>query len=228
MPVVLVVEDERRIVEAIRKTLALEGSCRTEVVGKAGEAVPAALRIKPDLILLDIRLPDGDGRAVLKALKRNAATQAVPVIFLTGMGSEGDKVLGLDLGADDYVVKPFGALELLARIRAVLRRYQPEGGDSGVLEAGGLRLEPSERRVTIDGEPVRFRPREFEILYLLASHPGRTLTRAFLIENSSSYGMPLPTRSLDTHIKNIRKKLGSKAGLVETTPKLGYRFAAER
>ncbi|MFH1723138.1 MAG: response regulator transcription factor [Elusimicrobiota bacterium] len=226
MPLILIVEDDARIIEAIQKTLTLDSACRSEVVMDPAKALPSAIRVKPDLILLDIRLPGGDGRQILRELKANAATQTIPVIFLTGLGSEADKVLGLDFGADDYLVKPFGAMELLARIRAVLRRYQPGPSGGNILEIAGMRLEPSERRVSLDGEELRLRPREFEILYLLASHAGKTLTRSYLIENSSSYGMPLPTRSLDTHIKNIRKKLGAaRAGLIETVPKLGYRFS---
>ena len=226
MPLILVVEDEPKIAEAIRKTLSLDPSFIGEFVALSALALPAALRLKPDLILLDIRLPDGDGRQVLQGLKRNAATSRVPVVFLTGLGSEGDKVLGLEWGADDYIVKPFGAMELLARLRAVLRRYRPEAASAGDIELGPLSLEPSERRALLGGKDLRLRPREFEILQLLASHPGKTLSRSFLIENSSAYGLPVPTRSLDTHIKNIRKKLGEKASSwIETIPKLGYRLS---
>ena len=125
MKLILIVEDDPQIIEAIEKTLTLDGTYRTESVSSAQKAMPAAVKYKPDLILLDIRLPGGDGRHVLKELKRVPATRGIPVIFLTGMSSEGDKVLGLNLGADDYVAKPFGAMELLARVRAVLRRSGP-------------------------------------------------------------------------------------------------------
>lgn len=228
MPRILLVDDDRRIREAVEKTVTLEKSFRLDCVSAAKEALPAALKLKPDLILLDIRLGDGDGRHVLKALKENAAARRIPVIFLTGMSGEGDKVLGLNLGADDYLVKPFGALELLARIRAVLRRSGPEAPDGTErIRVGSLLLEPAERRAALDGRELKLQPKEFELLCLLASHPGKALSRAFLIENSSSYGMALRTRSLDTHIKNLRKKLGAKAALIETVPKLGYRFAAD-
>jgi DNA-binding response OmpR family regulator len=224
MPRLLIVEDDPKIVAAIEKTVSLGKGFLTESVGRADEALPAALRVRPDLIVLDIQLPGGDGRLALKALKDNAATRAVPVIFLTGMASEGDKVLGLNLGADDYVVKPFGALELLARIQAVLRRYG-RGKREG-LSARGIRLDAEDRAAAVDGRPLRLQPKEFEILSLLVAHAGRALTRTFLIENSSSYGLPISTRSLDTHIKNIRKKLGRRASLIETVPKLGYRLSA--
>lgn len=226
MPLILIVEDDPQIVEAIEKTLTLEGAYRTESVASPAKVVRAAVKHQPDLILLDIRLPGGDGRHVLKDLKRNPATLAIPVIFLTGMSSEGDKVLGLNLGADDYVVKPFGALELLARVRAVLRRSssgKPQARGK-TLSVSGLKMDSDERRATIKGKPLTLQPKEFEILFMLASHSGKALTRGFLIENSSTYGMNVPTRSLDTHIKNLRKKLGPRARWIETVPKLGYRF----
>jgi DNA-binding response OmpR family regulator len=226
MPTILVIEDDPQIVEAIEKTVTLDASFRTESVAKPSEAVAAAVRIKPDLILLDIRLPGGDGRHILRDLKKNAATNPIPVIFLTGMGSEGDRVLGLELGADDYVVKPFSAMELLARIRAVLRRSLPPEESGGIVESGGVRLERDARSATVDGKSLQLQPKEFELLFLLVSKAGRALSRSYLVENSSSYGMPVPSRSVDTHIKNLRKKLGPKAGLIETVPKLGYRFAA--
>ncbi len=222
MPRVLIIEDDSKIIEAIEKTMTLAPSFELASVSNPDQALPEALRYKPDLILLDIKLPGGDGRMILKSLKENAATRHIPVIFLTGMASEGDRILGLNLGADDYVVKPFGAMELLARIQAVLRRYHPEARKARAL--GGLRLDHEERTASLGGRPLRLQPREFEILSLLVSRPGRALSRAYLIENSSSYGLPISTRSLDTHIKNIRKKLGRKAGLIQTVPKLGYRF----
>jgi DNA-binding response OmpR family regulator len=225
MPRLLIVEDDPKIVQAIEKTLSLGQSFTAKAVNLPDQAVPAAIQYKPDVILLDVRLPGGDGRMVLKALKENAATRAIPVIFLTGLGAESDKVLGLNMGADDYVVKPFGAMELLARIQAVVRRSRPEAPTQAV-EAAGLKLDPENRTVTAKGKPVRLQPKEFEILLLLASQPGRSLSRSYLIENSSSYGLPINTRSLDTHIKNLRRKLGALGGLIETVPKLGYRFAA--
>ncbi len=225
MPRLLVVEDDPKLVAAIEKTLSLGTGFVMEDVGRADHALAAALRFRPDLILLDIQLPGGDGRMVLKSLKDNAATKAIPVIFLTGMGSEGDKVVGLNLGADDYVVKPFGAMELLARIQAVIRRYHPDGVKRKTTRAG-LALDQDNHAAHLDGKRLKLQPKEFEILSLLAANAGRTLSRTYLIENSSSYGLPISTRSLDTHIKNLRKKLGSKAKLIETVPKRGYRFVS--
>ena len=224
MPRVLIVEDDAGVVEAVEKTLTLAPAFSLCRASRAEDALAAAIRHRPDIILLDIRLPGGDGRTVLKALKANAATASIPVIFLTGLAGEADKVLGLNLGADDYVAKPFGAMELLARIQSVLRRCGPPGRGPGVIAAGGLSLDWDNRTAAVDGKPLQLQPRELEVLHLLASSPGRALSRAYLIENSSSYGMEVSSRSLDTHIKNIRRKLGRRAGLIETVPKLGYRF----
>jgi len=226
MPRVLIIEDDPKIYEAVEKTLSMGSGFTTRWVSDPGKALGEALDSKPDLILLDVRLPGGDGRVVLKSLKTNAGTSAIPVIMLTGMSSEGDKVLALNLGADDYVVKPFGAMELLARVQAVLRRTGPGPGSGRVAEAGGLRLDAESRGAQLNGKPLKLQAREFEVLFLLLSHAGKALTRQFLIENTSSYGGAVETRSLDTHIKNLRKKLGARAALLETVPKVGYRFAA--
>ncbi|HVA66679.1 MAG TPA: response regulator transcription factor [Elusimicrobiota bacterium] len=222
MPRLLLIEDDARIRSSVQKTVGLDASCLLEFVTRAGDAIPAAIKIKPDLILLDIRLPDGDGRVLLKRLKQNQATAAIPVILLTGLDSESDKVLGLNLGADDYIAKPFGAMELMARIQAVLRRYQKPSAQKPRIS--GLSLDAENRKATLDGKTLALQPKEFEILYLLVSREGQTLTRSFLIENSSSYGLPVSTRSLDTHIKNIRKKLGPKARWIRTVSKMGYQF----
>lgn len=224
MPKLLLIEDDPKIIEAVERSLSLARSYTLKAVSDPDQALPAAIRHKPDLILLDIRLPGGDGRIVLKGLKSNAATQSIPVIFLTGLASEGDKVVGLNLGADDYVAKPFGALELLARIQAVLRRFRPGAPRPGRVRAAGLALDPEAHTASFRGRPLSLQPREFEVLCLLASHPGRTLTRSYLIENSSSYGLPISTRSLDTHIKNLRKKLKAGSPLIQTVPRVGYRF----
>jgi DNA-binding response OmpR family regulator len=225
MPRVLVIEDDPKIVEAVEKTLSMAPGFTSRWISEPAKALGEAIDSKPDLILLDVRLPGGDGRVVLKALKSNAATAAIPVIMLTGMSSEGDKVLALNLGADDYVVKPFGAMELLARVQAVLRRAGPGPVPGRAAEAGGLRMDMESRRAEIDGRPLKLQAREFEVLFLLLSHAGKVLSRQFLIENTSAYGEAVETRSLDTHIKNLRKKLGARAGIVQTVPKVGYRLA---
>ncbi|MDD5304183.1 MAG: response regulator transcription factor [Elusimicrobia bacterium] len=225
MPRVLIIEDDPKIVEAIDKTLSMASGFTTRWISDPAKALGEAVGSKPDLILLDVRMPGGDGRVVLKSLKTNAATSSIPVIMLTGMSSEGDKVLALNLGADDYVVKPFGAMELLARVQAVLRRAGPGPVPGRAAEAAGLRMDMESRLAEIDGKPLKLQAREFEVLFLLLSHAGKALSRQFLIENTSSYGGAVETRSLDTHIKNLRKKLGKREGLLQTVPKVGYRLA---
>lgn len=226
MPRVLIVEDDPKIVEAVEKTLSLSPGFSTRWTADPDKALREAADSKPDLILLDVRLPGGDGRVVLKALKSNAATSAIPVIMLTGLSSEGDKVLGLNLGADDYMAKPFGAMELLARIEAVLRRSGSGPRVGRRAKTRGLEMDAGSRTALLDGKPLKLQPREFEVLFLLLGHAGKALTRRFLIENTSSYGVAVETRSLDTHVKNLRKKLGRRAGLLETVPKVGYRLAS--
>jgi two-component system alkaline phosphatase synthesis response regulator PhoP len=225
MPRVLIIEDDPKIVEAIEKTLSMATGFTTRWIAEPSKALGEAIDSKPDLILLDVRMPGGDGRVVLKALKTNAATSAIPVIMLTGMSSEGDKVLALNVGADDYVVKPFGAMELLARVQAVLRRTGPGLGSGRAAEAGGLTMDAETRAALLDGKALKLQAREFEVLFLLLNHAGKVLTRQFLIENTSSYGGAVETRSLDTHIKNLRKKLGKRQSLLQTVPKVGYRLA---
>ena len=225
MPRVLIIEDDPRIVEAVEKAFSMAPGFTARWVSDPAKALGEAIDSRPDLILLDVRLPGGDGRVILKSLKANAATGAIPVIMLTGMSSEGDKVLALNLGADDYVVKPFGAMELLARVQAVLRRAGPGPGAGRAAEAGGLRMDAESRLAEIDGRPLKLQAREFEVLFLLLSHAGKVLSRQFLIENTSSYGEAVESRSLDTHIKNLRKKLGKRETLLQTVPKVGYRLA---
>ena len=218
------IEDDPAIVKAVEKTLTMSPGFSLDWVSEPDKAVSEAVSRKPDLILLDVRLPGGDGRVLLKALKESAATRGIPVILLTGLSNEGDKVLGLNLGADDYVVKPFGAMELMARITAVLRRSGPDACAHKTARAGSLVLDAAERSALLAGKPLRLQPREFEVLFLLAAHAGKTLSRDFLIEHTSGYGRAVPTRSLDTHIKNLRRKLGAKGGMIQTVPKLGYRL----
>lgn len=224
MPRLLIIEDESVIVKAVEKTLTMAPGFSLEWVSDPDRAVAEVAARKPDLVLLDVRMPGGDGRVVLQGLKENAATRGIPVIMLTGVANEGDKVLGLNLGADDYVVKPFGAMELMARIQAVLRRSGPGAAEGRKASAGGLDLDAAERRAVLDGEPLTLQPREFEVLFLLTAHAGKTLSRDFLIEHTSGYGRAVPTRSLDTHIKNLRKKMGRKGDMIQTVPKLGYRL----
>jgi DNA-binding response OmpR family regulator len=229
MSKILIIEDDPVIVASVRKAFSLEKTFELVHLGQPDKALAVVLAEKPDIILLDVLMPGADGRLILKSLKADPGTAPIPVIMLTGCSSEGDKVLGLTLGADDYITKPFGALELIARIQTVLRRCGPAAPSqpsTKPVEAAGLKLDPSSGEASYKGKDIKLQPKEFEILLLLASQPGRVLTRTYLVENASSYGMAVPTRTVDTHIKNLRKKLGRGAELIETIPKRGYRFAA--
>ena len=221
---ILVIEDEPNVLSSIDRVLKREGY---EVVGlqQGKQAVKTVLQVQPDLILLDILMPDADGRQILRELQDRPDTRHIPVIFLTGLDSEADRVMGLDLGAEDYITKPFGAFELAARIRACLRRRTAGDKAGPPIKSGSLMLDGQNRVARLANQTLKLQPKEFDILYLLVSNAGRLLTRSFLIQSTSTYGAEVSTRSLDTHIKNIRKKLGNFAKHIETVPKMGYRFA---
>lgn len=224
---VLVVEDDDAIAEPLVRGLEREGF---EVARAAtgGEGLEAATRQPvPELVLLDLGLPDVDGYEVCRRLR---AISDVPIIVITARGDEIDRVLGLELGADDYVVKPFGFRELVARIRAVTRRT---GRETGGAERGPLavdehvELDARSRRVTRDGEEVALTRKEFDLLALLARDPGATLTREEILEqvwDAHWYG---PTKTLDVHIASLRRKLGD-AGLIETVRGVGFRLRDQR
>ena len=224
MPKILLIEDEAGIAEALEYQLQREGYQVDHVVdGREGlnrfEVAGA------DLILLDLMLPGMSGEDVCKELRR---TSQVPVIMLTAKDTEIDKVLGLEIGADDYVTKPFSTRELLARIKALLRRASTEGASSeGVLEGGGVRLDPDRHEVTVGDEPVQLARKEFELLELLMEHPGRVLARETLIDRiwgSDYFG---DTRTLDVHVKRLRSKIESdphEPAHLLTVRGLGYKF----
>lgn len=222
MPKILVVEDEPKIQESIEKSFTLEPSFQCVFESDPQRVIPRAIATHPHLILLDIRLPGGDGRQILKSLKDSPALKAIPVIFLTGMSSEGDRAVGLDLGADDYVVKPFGAIELIARIKAVLRRSGSGESSTGILRYQSLVVDPENHSVTLKGKRLRLPPKELDLLVMLVSNSGKALSRPRMIERISTYEADISSRSLDTHIKNLRKKLGPLGQCIETLPKMGY------
>ncbi len=176
----------------------------------------------PELILLDIMLPGDDGLTILERLRRSPATARLPVILATARGSEYDKVAGLDLGADDYLAKPFGMMEMVARVRAVLRRAAPEAGKT--LRLGGLCLDDTGHTVTAAGERVELTRREYELLRLLLSHPGRVFTRDQLLGTLWGYDYAGETRTVDVHIRTLRQKLGPCGDQIETVRGVGYRM----
>ena len=178
---------------------------------------------KPDLILLDVMLPDEDGLQILAKLHANAATSKIPVIMLTAKGTEFDKVKGLDLGADDYVVKPFGMSELAARVRARLRRISPKA-DTDVMTAGPLTLDHRAHTVRMSGELIPLTMKEYNLLKILMENAGRAFTREQLLDRVWDYSYEGGTRTVDVHIQTLRAKLGEHAHMIETVRGVGYRF----
>lgn len=181
---------------------------------------------KPELVLLDVMLPGIDGVELLKMMKSSAEFRNIPIIMATAKGSEYDKIQSLDLGADDYLVKPFGIMEMVSRVKAVLRRcrYVP---DSTLLTADGLVLNPDERTVTVDNERISLTFKEYELLYLFLTHPGFAFTREQLLENIWKADYIGETRTVDMHIRTLRQKLGRCGALIETVRNVGYRLEAK-
>ncbi len=214
---VLLVEDEEAIAEPLAEGLRREGY----VVTVAGTAADALAAEEADVVLLDLRLPDGDGLDVCRALR---ARSAVPIIVVTARGEEADRVVGLELGADDYVVKPFGIRELIARIRAVTRRAQ--GREVvGPVRVGNLEIDERGRHARRDEQELELTPKEFDLLLALARDPGAVVTRRRLLEdvwNTSWYGS---SKTIDVHVASLRRKLGD-PGVIETVRGVGFRLQA--
>ena len=221
------VEDDAGIRELVVYTLQNTGM---EARGFSdGAALTAALRgAKPDLILLDIMLPGEDGISILRRLRSLPDTAALPVILLTAKNTEYDKVIGLDSGADDYIAKPFGMMELVARIRAVLRRSQDKllSADSHPLTAGAISIDERAHTVCVSGRDVQLTLKEYQLLTLLMKNQGAVLTRDVLLENIWGYGSESETRTVDVHIRTLRQKLGDSGALIETVRGVGYRMGA--
>lgn len=221
------VEDDAGIRELVVYTLQNTGM---EARGFSdGAALTAALRgAKPDLILLDIMLPGEDGISILRRLRSLPDTAAIPVILLTAKNTEYDKVIGLDSGADDYIAKPFGMMELVARIRAVLRRSQDKllSADSHPLTAGAISIDERAHTVCVSGHDVQLTLKEYQLLVLLMKNQGAVLTRDVLLENIWGYGSESETRTVDVHIRTLRQKLGDSGALIETVRGVGYRMGA--
>ena len=222
---ILLVEDERSISEPLELALQREGFDVT-LAEAAGPALDAFRARQPDLVLLDVMLPDGDGRDVLREIRQ---ISRVPVVMLTARGEEMDRVLGLELGADDYVTKPFSAAELVARIRAVLRRVgEAPTADEAVLASGDVVLNLDTRSVTCGGEPVDLTVKEFDVLRLLLEHAGKVVRREKLIADVWDTSWFGSTKTLDVHISSLRRKLGddpSTPRYVHTVRGIGFRFA---
>ncbi len=221
---ILVVEDEEDILELVRYNLQKEGY-RLTGVHTGEEALKAARTARPDLILLDLMLPGVDGLEVCRLLKQDSKTQHLPIIMVSAKGEEADIVTGLELGAADYITKPFSPRVLLARVRAVLRRQVVEApGDTAPLTIHELVIHPGRHEVLVQGQPVDLTVTEFRLLHMLARRPGWVFTRSQIVSAVHGDDYPVSDRSVDVQIVGLRKKLGVCGEYVETVRGVGYRF----
>jgi two-component system, OmpR family, phosphate regulon response regulator PhoB len=219
---VLLIEDDRDIAEAIAYQLDKAGlQVRRAFTGEEGLE---ASRRGVDLVLLDLNLPSMDGLEVCRMIRRQAATAHVPIIIVSARGDEVDRVLGLEMGADDYMVKPFSLKELAARCRAALRRAESASGSSAAYVDDNFEVEFDAYLVRYHGQEVRLTPKEFELFRYMVERPGRVVTRERLLEHVWGYDTDIETRSIDAHIRRLRMKLGPARDHVETIVGLGYRF----
>ena len=224
---VLVVEDEADIRRLIRLHLERDGfRCRT--AGSGTEALRELAAVVPDLVVLDLMLPELDGLELCRRIRGDPRSAAVPIIMLTAKADEVDRVVGLELGADDYMAKPFSPKELVARIRAVLRRSQQREAPR-VLRAGGITLDPLRHLVQVDGRPVTLTPKEFDLLQALLDAAGRVLSREHLLNRIWGYARAdeIESRTVDVHIRRLRVKLGAAGRGIATLKGVGYRLEAE-
>jgi two-component system phosphate regulon response regulator PhoB len=227
MPRILVIEDERDLQQILAYNLRKEGHEVFQALD-GSEGLRATKAHKPDLVLLDLMLPDLPGTEVCKALKADAATREIPVLMLTAKGEEIDRVLGFELGAEDYVVKPFSVRELLLRVQAILRRLhsaksaEPEES----VAFGLLRIDTAAHRAWVDDTEIQLTSIEFRLLVMLYERRNRVQTRASLLEDVWGLQADTETRTVDTHVKRLREKLGTAEAYIETVRGVGYRFVA--
>ncbi len=220
---ILIVDDEPDVVELVEYNLKNAGF---DVIkcGDGNEALKKIQNEKPDLILLDIMLPNIDGFEICKILKRNQDTAAIPVIMLTAKAAEVDKIVGFELGADDYITKPFSPRELVLRVKTLLKRIKGNDEATSIIQYGPLRIDSSRFEVSVKGKKVELTATEFKLLSTLANRPGRVQTREQLLQEVWEYNSSVDTRTVDTHIRRLREKLGPAADYIETIRGFGYRF----
>jgi DNA-binding response OmpR family regulator len=223
----LVVEDDADIVELVTHYLEREGFA-VESVGD-GRAAMALLRTNAyDLLILDVQLPGLDGLALCAEARRDKRTRSVPIVMLTARGDEADRIVGLEMGADDYVVKPFSPKELVARVRALFRRLERvDEGDLALLTRGDLEVDPNRHTVRFQGEAVHLTAKEFALLVALIEARGRVLSRQQLLEGVWGYSYAEGTRTVDVHVRRLREKIPALAPAIRTVKSLGYRLAPE-
>ena len=221
---ILIIEDEADIQQILDYNLREKGH-KVFVAGRGEEGLRIAREKRPDLVLLDLMLPDMPGTEICKTLKSDPATKATQVVMLTAKGEEIDRVVGFELGADDYVVKPFSVRELLLRIQAILRRSTSEQEVSATIQFGRLRIDRGAHRVWADDAELELTALEFKLLVTLYDRKNRVQTRAALLSDVWGIDADITTRTVDTHVKRLREKLGGAGDYIETVRGVGYRFA---
>ena len=223
MPTILVVDDEPHIVDLAKLYLQREGY-RVETVATGKDALDRVSKVQPALVVLDVMLPDLDGFEVCRRIRKQSD---VPILMLTARGDDTDKIVGLELGADDYMTKPFNPRELSARVKAVLRRYEAGQRPATVLEAGDLRLDIARREATVAGSPISLRTKEFDLLAAFLRNRNIVLTREQLLEIVWGYDFLGEGRTVDVHITHVREKIAGSHATIETVRGVGYRLVAE-
>ena len=221
---VLVVDDEPDLVELVRFNLK-EAGYEIDAARSGREALALLRRRPPDLLILDLMLPDVSGTEICRQVRSDARLAGIPVLMLTAKSEEVDRIVGFELGADDYVTKPFSPRELVLRVRALLRRASGEGEGAEVLEHGAVRLDVDRHRCQVDGDDVELTAKEFRLLETLMRRPGRVMSRERLLDEVWGTDITVTARTIDTHLKRLREKLRGAGPLIETVRCVGYRFA---
>jgi len=220
---IYVVEDEPDIAEVLKFNLEKSGF-EVELFRRGDAALEAIRTRAPDLIVLDLMLPGLDGLEITRLLKREGATAAIPLVMLTAKAEEVDRIVGLELGADDYIPKPFSPREVVLRIKAVLRRRSGEDSPEEKLDAGPIRLDAAAHRVEVRGDEIQLTATEFRLLKVLLERRGRVQTRSRLLSDVWGYAEDVDSRTVDTHVRRLRRKLGTEADRIETVIGVGYRL----
>lgn len=222
---IVIVDDESTIRELVADVLEAE-KFKVVKCADTDEGYKRIMKSKPDLIILDVKMPQIGGIELCRLLREEPTTKNIPVIMLTVESTETDKVIGFGVGADDYITKPFSNKELVARVKALLRRTN-RTQESNILNVDNLEMNLEARTVTIKGKEVKLRPKEFDLLYMFLIKPNNVLTREFILENVFEYNIAVTTRTIDTHIKNLRQALGSWGDKIKTIFGRGFKFVPD-
>ncbi|MBI4799333.1 MAG: winged helix-turn-helix domain-containing protein [Desulfarculus sp.] len=221
-PILVLIEDESDIQEVVTFNFQ-KADFAVHKAGDGEEGLRLVRRLNPDLVLLDLLLPDMDGREVCRQLKRDNATRSIPIVMLTALAGEADRIVGFELGADDYLTKPFSPRELVLRAQAILRRAKEPPLENQVLRVGRLMIDPDRLHVELDGQAIQLTSTEFRLLHYLAGTPGKIHSREYLLDLVWGYSYKGYSRTVDTHIRRLRAKLGSAQDYIETVRGAGYR-----